>query len=275
MANVVRRGVSRIVNGRFTRLRQLRDLWDRNQAPLMTPWGFTLAGHKAMASGRFEPAETAVVRSLLSEVDLLINVGANVGYYCCHALNLGRPVMAIEPIARNLHYLLRNLQANGWQQLAEVFPVALGSQASVLPMWGGNTGASLVQGWASLPSAYVTQVPVLPLDRVVADALQGRRPLVLIDVEGAEDAVLAGAQGLLRHTPRPLWLVEITTHENQPLDCPRNPHFENTFERFFALGYRASVILQASGDLVAISREDVLAFASGAKPSPGHNYLFS
>lgn len=87
-------------------------------------------------------------------------------------------------------------------------------------------------GWASLPATYVTQVPLLPLDRIVGDELQGRRPLVLIDVEGAGDTVIAEAQGLLRHTPRPLWLVEIATREHQPADCPFNPHFVSTFERF-------------------------------------------
>jgi FkbM family methyltransferase len=275
MANVFRNGVNRMLNGRLTHLRKLRDLWDRNRPPLLTPWGFSLAGNPMMATGRFEPAETAVVRHLLNEVDLLINVGANIGYYCSHALSLGKPVMAIEPIARNLHYLLRNLQVNGWQEQAEVFPVALGARSSVLPMWGGNTGASLVPGWASLPATYVTQVPVLSLDRIVGDALHGRRPLVLIDVEGAEDAVLAGAQCLLRYTPRPIWLVEITTRENQPADCPFNPHFVSTFQRFFDLGYRASVIVQNSGESVEITAVDVQAFASGAKLPPGHNYVLS
>lgn len=264
-----------LLNRRFTRLRQWRDLWDRHQPALPTPWGFSLAGHRVMASGRFEPAETALLRRLLPEVDLLINVGANVGYYCCHALSLGKPVMAIEPMVRNLHYLMCNLTANGWQTQAEVFPVALGAQATVLPMWGGNTGASLVPGWAALPAGYVTQVPVLSLDRVVGQSIEGRRPLVLIDVEGAEHAVLAGAQRLLKQQPRPLWLVEITSRENQPADCPLNPHFESTFQHFFDLGYRVSVISQSSGELLEISESDVRSIACGESVSPGHNYLFS
>lgn len=46
----------------------------------MTPWGFTLAGHEAMVAGTFEPEEAEVVRKLLQGVDVLVNVGANVGY---------------------------------------------------------------------------------------------------------------------------------------------------------------------------------------------------
>ena len=55
----------------------------------MTPWGFSLAGHETMAAGKFYPQETRLMRDLSQEVDLLVNVGANVGYYCCHALSLG------------------------------------------------------------------------------------------------------------------------------------------------------------------------------------------
>jgi FkbM family methyltransferase len=264
MTNVFLNGVNHMLDGRLTRLRQLRNFWDRNQPPLPTPWGFRLAGNPIMGCGRFEPAETAVVCHLLNKVDQLINVGANIGYYCCHALSLGKPMMAIEPIARNNYYLLRNLQVNAWQEQAEVFPVALGAKSSALPIWGGNTGASLMPSCASLPANYVTQVPVLPLDRVVGDALHDRRPMVLIDIEGAEDAVLAGAQHLLQQPPRPLWLVEITTRENQPADCPFNPHFVSTFQGFFNLGYRANKIVQDSGERVEITADDVQTFASGA-----------
>ena len=80
----------------------------------MTPWGFSLAGHETMAAGKFYPQETRLVRDLSQEVDVLVNVGVNVGYYCCHALSLGKPVIAVEPIARNLHYLLKNICNHGW-----------------------------------------------------------------------------------------------------------------------------------------------------------------
>lgn len=118
--------------------RNLHDQMDRHQSSIKTPWGFTLAGQPAMASGNFEPEETAVVRRLLQEVDVLVNVGANVGYYCCHALSLGKPVIAMEPIARNLHYLLKNIRENGWAQQAEVFSAALGATNDILQMWGGD-----------------------------------------------------------------------------------------------------------------------------------------
>lgn len=119
------RGMLHEALGKFPRaaqfLRNSRDLLDRQSPVRETPWGFSLAGHEAMAAGTLEPEETALIRRLLQEVDVLGNVGANVGYYCCHALSLGKPVIAVEPIARNLYYLLENMRNNGWKHRAEVF----------------------------------------------------------------------------------------------------------------------------------------------------------
>jgi FkbM family methyltransferase len=219
-------------------IRNVRDLMDRRQDGIATPWGFVLAGHPSMASGDFEPEETHVVRALLKDVDLLVNVGANVGYYCCHALSMGKEVIAVEPNLRNLHYLLRNIGSNGWSPHAEVFPVALGSRPDIVQMWGGGTGASVIKGWASIPETYVTEVPVLTLDRVLGDRLNNRRALIIVDIEGAEFMMLQGAMGALRNNPKPVWMIEITATQHQPKGISVNPHYAEIFELFFSEGYR-------------------------------------
>ena len=250
-------------------VRNMRDLLDQRQAARRTPWGFTLAGHEVMASGTFEPEETALVRELLQDADVLVNVGANVGYYCCHALSMNRPVIAVEPNARNLHFLLRNLRDNGWSQRAEVFPVALAAESDILTMWGGGTGASLVKGWAANPESLVTQVPVLSLDRILGSTLAGRRALILVDIEGAEYMMLQGAQSVLRNDPKPVWLVEITTTEHQPTGM--NPHLRGTFETFFAAGYRAFVADREGTEVTKNLLQRVIA---GTATLGSHNFVF-
>lgn len=252
-------------------LRNCRDLLDQRDPPQMTPWGFTLAGHKAMAQGSFEPEETELVRKLLQEVDLLVNVGANVGYYCCHALSLSKPVIAVEPIARNIHYLLKNIRNNGWENRIEVFPVALARDTDILEMWGGGTGASLVKGWASSTDSYVTQVPVLTLDRVLGDKLHGKRGLILADIEGAELMMLEGAKQTLINEPRPIWLIEISSSEHQPAGVLMNPNFAQTFDFFFNHGYRA---FTADDAMQEINKELVTEVAAGFRRLPTHNFLF-
>lgn len=259
---------------RFPRLaamyRGMRDQMDSMEAPKPTPWGFRLAGNEAMARGDFEPIETELVRRLLREVDILVNVGANVGYYCCHALSMGKSVIAFEPMPRNLHYLCRNIDANGWSG-AEIFPVALSNNVGVLKIYGSDTGASLVKGWAGIPESYKTIVPCSTMDTVLDTRLAGKRALVLVDIEGAELWMLEGASKMLGNDPKPIWLVEIATNQNQPLGVEINPNFERTFQMFFQNGYEA---FSADPEMRPITQEDVHSLAKGELKASTYNFLF-
>ncbi len=252
--------------------RNARDSLKQCHLSRKTPWGFNFAGHKAMANGSFEPDETKVVRRLLTEVDVLVNAGANVGYYCCHALSMGKPVIAVEPNTRNLHYLLKNIQNNGWAKLAEVFPVALGNCTNILQMWGGGTAASLVKGWASIPESYVTQVPILSLDRLLSDAIRGKRALILVDIEGAEYMMMQGAKQTLMSKPPPIWMMEISSTEHQPAGIAINPNFSKTFSLFFEQGYKAFTADEKAQEITAqtvqLVMEEKLKLGT-------HNFVFS
>ena len=251
--------------------RNTRDWFDQQQFPRSTPWGFSFAGHADMADGKFEPDETVLMRKQMTDVDLLVNIGANVGYYCCHALSMGKPVIAVEPNNRNLHYLLKNIQNNGWANLAEVFPVAMGCGTDILQMWGGGTGASLVKGWAAIDEGFVTQVPVMSLDRILGHGLKGKKALILVDIEGAEYMMLQGATKTLISEPRPVWMVEISTTEHQPVGTIINPHFSKTFEMFFSQGYRAFTADEAA---IEITLDTVNRVVIGAQLPSTHNFLF-
>jgi FkbM family methyltransferase len=251
--------------------RSYRDLLDRNSKSIFTPWGFKMAGQTIMATGDYEHEETLLFRRLLSEVDIFINVGANVGYYCCHALSLNKEVVAVEPIHRNLHYLLRNITENGWANQTEIFPLALGANTNILNIWGGGTGASLIKGWAGIPESYVNQVPVLTLDRILGTALKDKKSLILVDIEGAEYAMLEGASRTLQHVPRPIWMMEIVTTEHQPKSEHINPYLIPTFELFFDNGYTASLVDKVQ---TPITMTDVKKVYSGEGKFEKYNFIF-
>jgi FkbM family methyltransferase len=239
--------------------------------PLITPWGFKLCGNSAMAEGTFEPVETEVVTRILQDVDVLVNVGANIGYYCSHALHMGKSVIAFEPMQTNLRFLCQNVKANNWKNI-EIYPMALSDQVGVLEIYGADTGASIVKGWAGTPESYVTLVPSSNLDLVLGSRLQGKKVLVLMDVEGAEMGVLRGATTLLRNDPKPLWLLEISSTEHQPQGIAVNPHFADTFKIMFDAGYEAFTADKAMrritwAEIVAVQAGDTNILAT-------HNFLF-
>lgn len=253
-------------------LRAVRDALDQNQPILKSPWGFVLQGNLQMARGEFEPEETQLIRKLILETDVFVNVGANIGYYCCHAHSLGKRVIAVEPLARNVVYLLNNMVNNGWEKNTEVFPVAAGEESSTLSLWGTDTGASLVPGWAGIPTHYSRKVPILTLDRILGDSILNKRALIVADIEGAELAMLKGAVRTLRNEVRPVWMIEITTHENQPAGVTLNPYFRNTFEIFFELGYRAFAV--AGLAITELSLSEVIAISEGQSRINSYNFLF-
>ncbi|MDT8308011.1 MAG: hypothetical protein RQ866_00660, partial [Bacteroidales bacterium] len=96
---------------RFPRLafvyRFVRDRWQMYEEPKETPMGFRLVGNKSMQHGNFEPVETQLVKKILPNVDIVINIGANIGYYSLMALSNEKYVVAFEPIDINVRYLLR------------------------------------------------------------------------------------------------------------------------------------------------------------------------
>lgn len=260
---------------RYPRIASVYRAWRDQLAfmdkPITTPWGFKLNGNRAMAEGNFEPVETEIVTDILQDVDMLVNVGANIGYYCGHALHMGKSVIAFEPMQKNLRFLCQNVKVNGWENI-EIYPMALSNQVGVLEIYGADTGASIVKGWAGTSESYVTLVPSSSMDVVLGNRLQGKKVLVLIDVEGAEWAVLEGANALLHNEPKPIWLLEITLTEHQPQGVTINPHFAGTFKIMFDAGYEA---FTADNTMSKITWDEIKAAQDGnTSLFSTHNFLF-
>ena len=252
--------------------RSVRDDLAARRPPAMTPLGFKFGGNPQMASGRFEPDETRLVRALLPRVTVVINVGANIGYYCCIALQAGKTVVAFEPVAANQRALYRNVTANGWADRFECHPIALSDRTGLMDIFGSGTGASLIAGWSG--QTYSTTVPVSTLDRALGDRFASEARLIIVDVEGVELAVRKGAERCLRGAVRPIWLVEIDMASHRPAGEAVNPAFVETFERFEAFGY---VALAATADPRPVPVDEVRAAVragAGAGILGAHNFLF-
>jgi hypothetical protein len=79
----------------------LKDFWGtkiwKRTSVTVTPLGVKLrAGfppaYDQMRAGTFEVEETAILTTLLPQVDRFVDSGANLGYYTCLARSLGTPV---------------------------------------------------------------------------------------------------------------------------------------------------------------------------------------
>lgn len=165
--------------------------------------------HRMVFLDLFSIGLRRVVLPLLRSGDLVVDVGANFGFWSVLAARRGCSVIAVEPVARTRALLVRNLERNGVAAAAEVVGEALSDAPGALEI-------AVPDGESGQAGAYADAAATLERETVAAttlDALLGeRRVRVLkIDVEGHEWAVLRGAAGVLSNRQVDHVLVEISS----------------------------------------------------------------
>ena len=253
--------------------RYIRDSRHIHEEAKLTPMGFRFSGNMQMQDGRFEPEETLVVERILNDADIVINVGANIGYYCCIALKRKKYVLAFEPIILNLRYLLQNIKNNAFEANIEVFPIALGNEAGVAKIYGGGTGASIVEGWAGTANNQFNLVPINTLNNIVGRRFTGQRCFILVDIEGYELPMLRGSSILLHMDPKPVWMIEISITEHQPVGVQINPALIETFKVFWDAGYEA---MTASNPPKLVTPQEIQSIVDTRVDTLNtHNFIFT
>lgn len=167
-------------------------------------------------SSTYEPNTLCVLRRLLRSGDTFVDVGANTGVISLVASNWvgssGR-VYSFEPSLREHEQLRRNLALNA---TANVTPVNLAVTADsgtatlrvAPPSHAGLNTIDCEFAYAGVETDHLERVETVALDGFVDQHRIARIAAIKLDVEGAEGAVLHGAQRVLREH-RPALIIEI------------------------------------------------------------------
>jgi len=151
------------------------------------------------AQAIWEPFETRLWLAAQRSGDLVVDVGANLGYFTVlAALNERRPrrVHAFEPEPRNVALLSENVRRNGVGALTEVHAVALANEAGKgrLHLSLTNLGDhQIYAGDGERPSVAIPVVAGGPF----LEALTDRVDLLKVDTQGSEGMVVEGLEPLL------------------------------------------------------------------------------
>jgi FkbM family methyltransferase len=144
--------------------------------------------------GLFEPKVTYLFRRLLFGARLVVNIGANIGWFTLLAARRGITTYSFEPGETNFRYPCKSLEANCFANV-RAFPYAIWNK-------DGEVDLSITDSDNRGTHSVVLTVGKRKV-RVVSKKLDTLFPSETIDVlkldaEGAEPEVLLGAESLIR-----------------------------------------------------------------------------
>lgn len=151
--------------------------------------------------GTHEPLTSRWLSTTVRPGNVVVDVGANIGWYTLMAASKGAHVWAFEPDPENFALLQRSIAKNGFRNI-RAEPVAISDHAGQVSLWCSDLSAgfhSLVRSAGNRP----IEVEACTLDaRFPTETID----LLKVDVEGGEPEVLFGATRLLREG-RIRWIV--------------------------------------------------------------------
>jgi FkbM family methyltransferase len=186
--------------------------------------------------GLWEPDISHCISCHLSEGDVFVDVGANLGYYSLLASKIvGRTgaVIAIEASPRIFARLQRNLDRNQSANI-RVVNVAVSGEAGRAIVYAGpaqNSGAtSILKEWRNGEAEAI--VTALPLDQILTESERRRIALIKVDVEGAEAPILSRFISSLEcYSPKTAIITEYSGGKETAIN--------SIFSEFIAKGFSA------------------------------------
>jgi FkbM family methyltransferase len=216
-------------------------------------WGHTLwfprgfSGRLEYLAGEYEPEVTQVVMERVREGMIVVDGGANIGYYTLlfsHLVGVSGKVYAFEPDPAMYQALLMNIFRNALSNV-EAFDYALGKTSGMALFHAlGGVGSGFAQD-SDIGGMHII-VQVVALDSL----LEGRERVdfVKLDVEGTELDCLEGMQNIIAKNPEILVIFEVNLNKlRMGSDALMNRLKELGLESMYAIEYQFHITNE--GDL--------------------------
>lgn len=186
--------------------------------------------------GVWEPNISWVMQQILEPGDVVVDVGANIGYDSLLAsrhVGQGGTVISVEAAPSTFEKLTSNLALNHAKNV-RALNFAVSDRFGSLTLYTGNqnnVGASSMI--ASADRQIAVEVKAYPLDELLTETERRRLRLIKMDIEGGEPIVLRRfLKTLDLYGPRTCLIVEASPQLDRPA-------WVELFEQFRAAGFLA------------------------------------
>jgi len=175
--------------------------------------------------GVYEPLETELVKKEVKKGDVVLDIGANIGYYTLILARLvgdGGKVFAFEPDPTNFALLRKNVEANGYNNVALV-QKAVSNQTGKTRLYLNPDKAADHRIYESGDGRQSIVIEAVRLDDYFKN-FNGKIDFIKMDVQGAEGRVIQGMLNLLKKNHNVKIAMEFAPNSLQksgtaPADC--------------------------------------------------------
>jgi FkbM family methyltransferase len=140
------------------------------------------------STGKWEPYETELFLRTIDSNMIVVDIGANIGYYTLLAALNKATVISFEPVPATYRILARNIALNNLENVT--------AHEKAVSNTNGNVSLCLASDPASCGiSGHGKSIEV---DSVTLDSVVDRVDVIKMDIEGAEALALEGMRNTLR-----------------------------------------------------------------------------
>ena len=152
-------------------------------------------------NGMFEPVETTLVKKHVKRKNVVVDIGANIGYYTLMLARLvgdeGR-VFAFEPDPENFLLLKKNVEANGYDHNVILVQKAVSDVTGTARLYQSETNKGDHRMHRASGDRRAVSIETVSLDDYFED-YDGEIDFVKMDIQGSEGHALQGMQNLLKN----------------------------------------------------------------------------
>lgn len=172
--------------------------------------------------GEYEPEETKLVKNKINKGDVVIDLGANIGYYTLLFADLVGPsgkVFAFEPEPKSFELLKKNVEINGYKNVT-LIPKAISQTTGKIRLHVSQDNL----GTHSISKIYYVKNNFIDIDSITLDDFvnecEKNIDFIKMDIEGAEFDVLKGGVNLLKNSTNLKILTEFAPHMIKDFGSP-------------------------------------------------------